>query len=178
MYYFTNVWFAAFVPLTFVIINYLSYKKGIIKVMERDKQDGLGTVYYAISLLILTIISFGIFKKPSLGLIPTLVMAYGDGLAAVIGKLIKSNEEYLFIFDLNSSEMYERKIEEGSSKSVSSRTPIFPAEWKNQFGIPVAEHKKQLQINLFNDYAVFGLNDKAETNNNLNTQLAGDIKHE
>ena len=74
--------------------------------------------------------------------------------------------------------MYERKIEEGSSKSVSSRTPIFPAEWKNQFGIPVAEHKKQLQINLFNDYAVFGLNDKAETNNNLNTQLAGDIKHE
>lgn len=92
MYYFTNVWFAAFVPLTFVIINYLSYKKGIIKVMERDKQDGLGTVYYAISLLILTIISFGIFKKPSLGLIPTLVMAYGDGLAAVIGKLIKSKK--------------------------------------------------------------------------------------
>ena len=96
----------------------------------------------------------------------------------LLGKLIKSNEEYLFIFDLNSSEMYERKIEEGSSKSVSSRTPIFPAEWKNQFGIPVAEHKKQLQINLFNDYAVFGLNDKAETNNDLNAQLAGDTKYE
>ena len=90
MYYFTNVWFAAFVPLTFVIINYLSYKKGIIKVMERDKQEGLGTVYYALSLLILVIISFGIFKNPALGLIPTLVMAYGDGLAAVLGKLIKS----------------------------------------------------------------------------------------
>lgn len=92
MFYFTNVWFAAFVPLTFVIINYLSYKKGIIKVMERDEQDGLGTVYYAVSLLILAIVSFGIFKNPALGLIPTLVMAYGDGLAAVIGKCIKSKE--------------------------------------------------------------------------------------
>ena len=92
MFYFTNVWFAAFVPLTFVIINYLSYKKGIIKVMEREEQDGLGTVYYALSLLILAIVSFGIFKKPSLGLIPVLVMAYGDGLAAVIGKFVKSKK--------------------------------------------------------------------------------------
>ena len=89
-YFFTNVWFAVFVPATFVIINYLSYKKDLIKVMERDEQDGLGTVYYAIALLILAIVSFGVFKNPYLGLVPTLVMAYGDGLAAVIGKKIKS----------------------------------------------------------------------------------------
>ena len=90
MYFFSNVWAAIFVPITFVIINYLSYKNDLIKVMERDNQDGLGTVYYAIALLILAIVSFGIFKEPSLGLVPTLVMAYGDGLAAVIGKSIKS----------------------------------------------------------------------------------------
>ena len=90
MYFFTNVWCALFVPATFVIINYLSYKKDLIKVMERDEQDGLGTVYYAIALLILVIVSFGIFKKPSLGLVPTLVMAYGDGFAAIVGKKIKS----------------------------------------------------------------------------------------
>lgn len=92
MYYFTNILFAAFVPATFVIINYLSYKKDIIKVMEREKQDGLGTVYYAISLLILVIVSFGIYKMPSLGLIPNLVMAYGDGLAGLVGKGIKSKK--------------------------------------------------------------------------------------
>lgn len=92
MYFFTNVWFAAFGPLTFIIINYLSYKKDIIKVMERDEQDGLGTVYYAFSLLVLVIVSFGIFKAPELGLIPTLVMAYGDGFAALIGKKIKSKK--------------------------------------------------------------------------------------
>lgn len=90
MYCFTNVWFASFVPATFIIINYLSYKKDIIKVMERDEQDGLGTVYYAVSLLILVIVSFGIYQTPSLGLIPNLVMAYGDGFAALVGKSIKS----------------------------------------------------------------------------------------
>ena len=90
MYYFTNVWFAAFVPATFVIINYISYKKDLIKVMERDVQYGLGTVYYAISLLILVIVSFGVYKEPSLGLIPNLVMAYGDGLAGLLGRMIKS----------------------------------------------------------------------------------------
>jgi phytol kinase len=92
MYFFTNVWCAAIGPATFVIINYLSYKKNLIKVMERDEQDGLGTVYFAIALLILVIVSFGIFKNPSLGLVPFLVMAYGDGLAAVIGKSVKSKK--------------------------------------------------------------------------------------
>lgn len=92
MYFFTNVWCAAIGPATFVIINYLSYKKNLIKVMERDEQDGLGTVYFAIALLILVIVSFGIFKNPTLGLVPFLVMAYGDGLAAVIGKSVKSKK--------------------------------------------------------------------------------------
>ena len=90
MYFFTNVWFAIFVPTTFVIINYVSYKQDLIKVMEREQQDGLGTVYYAITLLILVIMSFGIYQKPQFGLIPNLIMAYGDGFAAVVGKLVKS----------------------------------------------------------------------------------------
>ena len=49
-------------------------------------------MYYAVALLVLAILSFGIFKQPALGLVPTLVMAYGDGLAAVIGKSIKSKK--------------------------------------------------------------------------------------
>lgn len=92
MYFFTNVWSAILVPATFVVINYLSYKKNLIKVMEREEEDGLGTVYYAVALLILVTVCFGILNKPSLGLVPTLVMAYGDGLAAVIGKKIKSKK--------------------------------------------------------------------------------------
>lgn len=94
MYFFDNMYFAAFVPATFVIINYLSYKKDIIKVMERDenKKEGLGTVYYALSLLILVVVTFGVLNKPILGLVSIFIMAYGDGLAAIIGKLIKSKK--------------------------------------------------------------------------------------
>ena len=94
MYFFDNVIAAAFVPLTFVIINYISNKKDLISVMERneDKKDGLGTVYYAISLFILSIITFGPLKRPELGLIAVLIMSYGDGLAAVIGKNVESKK--------------------------------------------------------------------------------------
>lgn len=92
MLLFDNVIWASFVPATFVIINYISYKKNIISVMEREDNDeeGLGTVYYALSLLILSIITFGIINKPEMGLVPVLVMAYADGFAAVFGQKIKS----------------------------------------------------------------------------------------
>ena len=92
MYFFDNVIWASFVPTTFVIINYISCKKDLIKVMERDEneKEGLGTVYYALSLLIISIVTFGVLNKPELGLVPILIMAYGDGLAAVIGKKVKS----------------------------------------------------------------------------------------
>lgn len=92
MYFFENVLWASIVPLSFVIINYISYKKNLISVMERESQDGLGTVYYAISLLILAIITFGIKKNLGIGLCSVLIMGYGDGLAAVIGKKVKSYE--------------------------------------------------------------------------------------
>lgn len=93
MYFFDNVWFAAFVPVTFVIINYISMKKDLIKVMERDEahKDGFGTVYYALSLLILVIVTF-LINKPELGIVGVFTMAFGDGFAAIIGKKIKSKE--------------------------------------------------------------------------------------
>lgn len=93
MYFFIDAIWAAVVPFLFVIINYISYKKGIIDVMERNnEEDGLGTVYYAISLFVLAIVTFGIIKDPKIGLIGILVMGYGDGLAAIIGKKVKSKE--------------------------------------------------------------------------------------
>ena len=93
-YFFTNVIWACMVPLSFVVINYWSYKKGIIDIMEREstQQDGLGTVDYAISLFVLSIFSFGILKRPEIGLVGVLTMGYGDGLAAVMGQTIKSKE--------------------------------------------------------------------------------------
>lgn len=90
MYFFKDVIWASVVPICFVIINYLSYKKDIIKVMEREKQDGPGTVYYAISLFVVVLITYGFMKRPELGIAPIFIMGFGDGLASVVGTKIKS----------------------------------------------------------------------------------------
>lgn len=91
MAFFKGALWAAFVPATFVVINYISYKKDLIKVMERNEEnkDGFGTVYYAISLLILALITF-YNNNPFIGLFGIFVMGYGDGFAAIFGKKIKS----------------------------------------------------------------------------------------
>lgn len=79
----------------------------------------------------------------------------------LLGKMIQSSEEFLFIFDLTATEIYPRTIQE-DDKPKKSRVPVFPAEWQNQFGIPIAEHRKLLQINIFDDYTVFGIKDKSD----------------
>lgn len=81
----------------------------------------------------------------------------------LLGKLIRSGGELLFIFDLNNPEIYQKTLKE-DGKTKTSRTPTFPEEWKNQFGLPVEEHKSAIQIGLFDGYAVFGLHeDKKES---------------
>lgn len=86
MFFFNNVWMAAITPAAFVVINYYSYKNQTFKAMERNgsKKD-LGTVYYVISLLILTLATFTRGLE-SIGAIGILTMGYGDGFAAVIGE--------------------------------------------------------------------------------------------
>lgn len=88
----TNAIWASIGPVSFIIINYLSYKKNLIKSMEREHQDGPGTVYYAISLFLMVVYTFGIIHRPEVGLCACLIMGYGDGLASIIGKSIKSKE--------------------------------------------------------------------------------------
>jgi phytol kinase len=78
---------AAIGPFTFVILNYLSYKNRWFSAMEREggKED-LGTVYYAVSLLILALIAFSPLSSPEFGAFGILIMGYGDGMAAVVGR--------------------------------------------------------------------------------------------
>lgn len=98
----SNIWFfylifidslawACLLPALFVLINALSYKFKIFKTIEREKNDGFGTVYYAFSILLICVFTY-IIKNPLVGLPGILIMGYGDGFAAVIGKMIKSKE--------------------------------------------------------------------------------------
>jgi phytol kinase len=89
MIFFTGedaLWYAIVPPITFIGLNYLSYRQNIFKAMERGGSGTLGTVYFPISLLILVIVSFGILNQPYIGGLGILILGYGDGFAAVIGK--------------------------------------------------------------------------------------------
>lgn len=95
MFFFDSVIWAAILPLLFVFVNYFSHKYNLIKSMERadgEEKDTLGTVFYAVSLFLLVIFTFGVIKNPWVGLLGIFTMAYGDGFAAVLGKKLKSKE--------------------------------------------------------------------------------------
>lgn len=84
-----SLWVACILPALFVVINTLSYKFKLIKSMEREENDGFGTIYYAISILLVTIFTY-LLKNPMIGLAGILIMGYGDGFAAIIGRAINS----------------------------------------------------------------------------------------
>lgn len=81
------------VPVIFIAVNYASLKFTIFKAMEREKnQEGksdMGTVYFAVSMSILSVISY--FYKTSL--IPygisVFCLSFGDGAAAIAGTWLK-----------------------------------------------------------------------------------------
>ena len=50
-------------------------------------------------------------------------------------------------------------IAKDGGKPKTARTPVFPAGWKDQFGLPYHEHQKSLQINIFDGYAIYGIKD-------------------
>lgn len=73
-------------PLTFIFINYLSYKHNIIKAMERENKESRGTIYFALSFFLLALITT-IYPKflPFYG-IGVLSMTLADGLAPFVGQ--------------------------------------------------------------------------------------------
>lgn len=81
----------------------------------------------------------------------------------LLGKLIKTNNALLFVFDLNTPEIFVKKSN-AEGKETSSRTPTFPDTWKNQFGVPVEEHQNKLQIDTFDGYTIFNINQRKQKN--------------
>ena len=94
----------------------------------------------------------------------------------LLGKVIRSGEERLAVFDLTATEVYVQLSMEGN-KPKMARKPVFPKEWENQFGLPVEEHKKQLTVNIFEGYTVFGIAEEKDgdgASENERKELNGD----
>lgn len=63
----------------------------------------------------------------------------------LLGRLIHANGQYMIAFDLNATETYQRTFQEGS-KPKTSRTPVFPAGWQDQFGLPYSTFDEAVVI--------------------------------
>lgn len=98
----------------------------------------------------------------------------------VLGKLIRSQGQYLFVFDLNSPEIYQRSMmidENGKEKRKTAKKPSYLDSWKDHFGMPVEEHQKALQINIFDGYALIGVKEP-KLKANASTENAEEVNHE
>ncbi|MBQ9949222.1 MAG: hypothetical protein IJO93_00695 [Clostridia bacterium] len=82
------------VPVIFTVVNWLSAYFGIFKSMERDRGDGkhdFGTVYFAVCMVILSVISYFFPNTLYAYGIAVYCLSFGDGAAAIFGTLIKSH---------------------------------------------------------------------------------------
>lgn len=81
---FDRTWAACVAPACFIVLNLLSHYRGLFSGMERQENDSLGTVWYAVSLLILCFFGWRM-GVPWIAACGMLAMGYGDGLAALVG---------------------------------------------------------------------------------------------
>lgn len=82
----------------------------------------------------------------------------------MLGNVIRANGEYLIAFDLTSTEVYQKTFDE-EENAITSRTPVFPAGWQNQFGLPFHEHRQSMLVNIFDGYAIYSIKDNKTLRN-------------
>lgn len=89
-YYFGYTIHMVILPITFVVINYISYKKNIIKGMEN--KESLGTIFYPISVLIMATFTYFNSRFDSAYAIGLFCMGLGDGFAPLFAGFFKSKK--------------------------------------------------------------------------------------
>lgn len=86
VYIFKNSIHMIILPITMVIFNFLSYKFNIMQSMEQEKKDSKGTIYYAISFVVLACLTYYDNNFLPFYGIGIFTMALGDGFAPLIGR--------------------------------------------------------------------------------------------
>ncbi|MDD4290907.1 MAG: DUF92 domain-containing protein [Clostridia bacterium] len=78
-------------PIIFVFINVVSYKTKLISIMERGQDNHPGTIYFAISTVILTSLCVFDSGLTSICGMAVLILSIGDGFAAIFGGIKRGN---------------------------------------------------------------------------------------
>ena len=71
------------------------------------------------------------------------------------GTQITHNGEQLYVFDLTSTEIFlpATKDPQNPDARPKQRPPVYPANWRDSFGIPVAEHTESTRVDLMDGYS-------------------------
>ena len=95
---FQNKWFAIIPPAVFVLLNYISYRRGLFQAMELKDRTNLGTVYFPISFVAMILLFFSMNDpvKKSLFAAALMPMTWGDAFAAILGRTIGKHKYVLF----------------------------------------------------------------------------------
>jgi len=111
---FEHWYFAIIPPLSFVVLNYISYRQETFKAMETGEKGNLGTVYFPISFSIIICL---FWTRPSLLVASLMPMTWGDALAAVLGRRY-GQRKYSVL---------------GSTRSVEGSLAMFLVSWLSTF---------------------------------------------
>lgn len=98
---FPDLWGLLFVPFCFIFVNLLNLKYSLFPAMERDEKN-YGTVWYAASMCLLSAAGF-LLRCRTIPYIGLLILAYGDGFAALFGQ--KWGKTPLFSFAPNKTKV-------------------------------------------------------------------------
>jgi len=80
-------------PVSFIIINWISYRRHIFAAMEHEEpRKNLGTIYFPVALTVLVALTWGGLLPRWYGLIAILVLGWGDGSASLLGEWLGRNE--------------------------------------------------------------------------------------
>ncbi len=74
------------------------------------------------------------------------------------GTRISYRGEQLYVFDLTSTEVYLPAVRDPENPKAKARraTVMYPADWRDSFGIPVEQHTASTQVDLMEGYQFAG----------------------
>jgi len=79
-----ETWYMALIPpLTFIVINTISYFRGTFKAMETGDKGNLGTIYFPISF---AAVIYCFWSMPVLMVASMMPLTWGDAQAALVGR--------------------------------------------------------------------------------------------
>ena len=98
MYFcFGMTWHLLVPPAVFIVLNAVSYRRGLFAAMERtdESKKSLGTVYYAVSMTVMAALCLAAPRCMPCYAMGLFCMALGDGFAPVFGSIQKGNRRLL-----------------------------------------------------------------------------------